>query len=318
MLGNQVTVFGGTGFVGRAVVNQLSKAGYQTQVVVRRPERFREFALYPQTKLVQLDSYDNAEALAALLKGSKIVINLIADRSTGTELVEKDDLDYVSLKLKTAMESAGVERVLSLSRIGASTEQDSHCWLGSLAELDNHMNTVANAKVTVFKAGLLIGEDDDTTAPFVKQLQRMPVLMVANSSTEVQPLWVRDFAEAMVASIKNPATFGHKLEVAGNEAMSLKQLGRLVAEKMQIEDAVVFPMCNLNARIMAALGGLAPFQSVNKSQLLTLKKDAVTDQSFAELFGFEPASIEWVIAGYAAPKHLRERYNSYRKYANRD
>lgn len=318
MLQNTVTVFGGTGFVGRAVVNQLSKAGYNTKVVVRRPERFREFALYPQTKLVQLDSYDNADALAAALKGSDIVIDLIADRTTGSEMVEVDDFDSVSQKIKSAMESAGVKRVLSLSQIGASNEVDSHCWLGSLAALENHMNTVANANVTILRAGLLIGDGDDTTTPFAKQLHRMPVLMVANSGTNVQPLWVKDFAQAMVESIESSATFGKKLEVAGPEAMSLKAFGKMVAQIMEVQDAVVFPMCSLNAKIMAMLGGLAPFQSVTKSQLVTLKSDAVTESSFADQFGFEPANIEWLIGTYLKPKHLRERYNEYRKYAQRD
>ncbi|MBO1926424.1 NAD(P)H-binding protein [Thiomicrorhabdus sp. 6S2-11] len=318
MLQNTVTVFGGTGFVGRAVVNQLSKAGYNTKVVVRRPERFREFALYPQTKLAQLDSYDNAEQLAAALKGSDIVIDLIADRTTGTEMVEVKDFDVVSQKMKSALETAGVKRVLSLSQIGASNDVDSHSWQGSLAALDNHMNTTAKADVTIFKAGLLIGDGDDTTTPFAKQLNRMPVLMVANSGTQVQPLWVKDFAQAMVNSINNNATFGKKLEVAGSEIMTLKALGKMVAKIMQVQDAVVFPMCKLNAKIMATLGGLAPFQSVTKSQLITLGQDAVTENAFAEQFGFEPASIEWLISTYAKPKHLRERYNDYRKYANRD
>jgi NADH dehydrogenase len=318
MLQNTVTVFGGTGFVGRAVVNQLSKAGYHTKVVVRRPERFREFALYPQTKLAQLDSYDNAEQLAAALKGSDIVIDLIADRTTGTEMVEVKDFDAVSQKMKSALETAGVKRVLSLSQIGASNDVDSHSWQGSLAALDNHMNTTAKADVTIFKAGLLIGDGDDTTTPFAKQLNRMPILMVANSSTQVQPLWVKDFAQAMVNSINDTATFGKKLEVAGSEIMTLKALGKMVAKIMQVQDAVVFPMCKLNAKIMATLGGLAPFQSVTKSQLITLGQDAVTENAFAEQFGFEPASIEWLISTYAKPKHLRERYNDYRKYANRD
>ena len=49
ILGNKVSVFGGTGFVGREVVNELSKAGYEVTLLVRRPERYRDFALYANT-----------------------------------------------------------------------------------------------------------------------------------------------------------------------------------------------------------------------------------------------------------------------------
>lgn len=318
MLGNKVTVFGATGFIGREVVNELSKAGYQLTVVVRRPERFREFALYPNTKLFALDSFDNNEALKASMKGSDIVVNLMADRTTGTEMLELDDLGHAAQRLKSAMESDGIKRVISLSFIGANNDSDSHHWFGVLGEVDNHMHGVATAEETIFRAGLLIGENDDTTSRYVKQLQRFPVLAVANGSTQIQPLWVKDFAKAMVESIPNKELFGQKIEVAGSEEMSVKDLGSLVARLMHQEDAVIFPMCSLNARFMAFLGGLAPVVSVSKSQLQLLKQDATTDSDFESLFGFAPHSLEWVISKYAEPQHQRYRYNDFRKHANRD
>ncbi|MBF6058181.1 MULTISPECIES: NAD(P)H-binding protein [Thiomicrorhabdus] len=317
MLGNKVSVFGGTGFVGRAVVAALSNAGYQIDLVVRRPERFREFALYPNTKVRTLSSFDDSEALKAILNGSDIVINLLADRSKTTEMIEADDLVEVNRKLKSAMESAGVKRVVSLSQLGASTKQDSHAWLGTLGEADSLMHGTASAAVTILRSSLIIGEGDESTAYFVKQLKRMSLLMVANASTSVQPIWVKDLAGALVSVIRNEETFGKKLEVAGEERMSMKDLGDLVAEIMD-EDAVVLPMCSLNARIMSTLGGLAPIISVSKAQVLTLGADQVSDADFSKLFGFTPSNLDWAISTYAAPQHVRERYNSYRKTANRD
>ncbi|WP_127470051.1 NAD(P)H-binding protein [Thiomicrorhabdus aquaedulcis] len=317
MLGNNVTVFGGSGFVGREVVNALSKAGYVVTLVVRRPERFREFALFPNTKVVALSGYDKADELYATLQHADIMVNLTADRLTGTEKVEEADLVGVAQKLKAAAEHMGVKRVLSLSLIGASSTKGDNDWLRHLGEADGLMMGVVKADVTVLRAGLLIGPNDGVTSAFIKQLDRMALLMVANADTVVQPLWVKDFAQAFVQAIPQKALFNQKIEVAGEERLSVKELGELVAEIKQ-KTAIVFPMCRLNAKFMVFLGALAPFASVSAQQLLTLKEDSDTDQDFATRFGFMPSSLEWVIASYATVHHIRERYNFYRREAGRN
>jgi len=317
LLGNKVSVFGGTGFVGRAVVNELSKAGYEIKVVVRRPERFREFLLYPNTTLHKLDSYDNEEQLSAAVNGADIVVNLTTDRSTKTEMIEKSDLTAVNQKIKSAIESAGVKRVLSLSQIGSNTDAPNSDWFGVLGEVGNLMHNVVNAKVTILKPGLLIGAEDDTTARFITQLNRIDLLMVAQPNTVVQPLWIKDFAQAVVGVIRKESTFGEKVEFVGEERLTMKQLGELVAELMQ-KEAIVFPMCRLNANIMSMLGAFAPVASVSKSQLLMLTKDMVSDADFETQFGFAPSSLEWAISTYASPHDIRERYNYYRKEAGRN
>ncbi len=317
ILGNKVSVFGGTGFVGREVVNELSKAGYEVTLLVRRPERYRDYALYSNTVVKALTSYDDTEQLQAALDGADIVVNLTTDRSTGNELVEQSELVHVNQKIKSAAETAGVKRVLSLSQIGASSDRPSSDWFSVLAEVDNLMHGVASADVTIFKPSLLIGENDDTTARFVKQLQRMSLLMVANSNTVVQPVWVKDFALAFVGSIRKAETFDQKIEVVGEERMTLKELGELVTEIMQ-KEAIVFPMCRLNATIMAKFGAFSPVASVSSSQLLMLKDDMLSDSDFSSTFSFMPSGLEWVIATYAAPHHIRERYNFYRKEAGRN
>lgn len=317
LLGNKVTVFGGTGFVGNSVINELSKAGYQLKVVVRRPERFREIMLFPNAKLFSLDSFDNNDALNESVAGSDIVVNLMVDRSTGTEMIEQDDLSHVAQKIKAACETAGVKRILSLSQIGASNDVPNSDWCGVLGEVDNLMHNVANAESTVFKTSLLIGEGDQSTQKFINQLKRVNILPVANSKTVVQPLWIKDFAQAMVSSIKKPTTFGKKLEVVGEERLTFRQLAELTAELMQ-KEPIVFGMCGFNAKIMSALGGLAPVASVSQAQLVATAQDTISDADFSTQFGFTPRSLEWSIAKYASPSHVRERLNYFRKEAGRD
>ena len=317
VLGNKVTVFGGTGYIGRELVNALSKAGYEIKLCARRPERYRDFALYSSTQVVALPSYDNPEQLDSVLKATDIVLNLTADRSNGTEMVDLDDLVHVNQKIKQAVEHAGIKRVLSLSQIGASLNDVSNAYLAKLGECDSLMSTTVCAEVTIFKASLIIGKNDETTQRFVSQLNRMDMLMVANGNTVVQPIYVKDLADAMVKSIKNSAVFGKKLEVAGEERLTLKALGEMVAEMMQ-KEVVVFPVCRLNAKLMVLFGAFAPVKSISAAQLQMLKADLVSESDFDTQFGFAPSSLESIIASYAAPHHIRARYNSYRKEAKRN
>lgn len=317
LIGNKVTVFGGTGFVGKAVINELSKAGYEVKVVVRRPERYREMMLFPNATLSTLESFDNARQLFQAIESSDVVINLTVDRSTGTEMIEKKQLNTVAQKIKSTCEKSGVKRVLSLSQIGASSDIHRKKWLGAVGEVDNQMHAVANAQSTIFKAGLLIGAGDQTTQKYIDQLNRVDVLPVPRASKVVQPLAIKDFAVAMVSSIKNADTFGAKLDVVGEERLTLKELGKLTAELMQ-KDALVFGMCGINAKIMAALGGLAPVQSSDKALLTTAVVDLVSDADFSTQFGFVPVSLEKTLAAYATPSNMRGRYNYYRKEAGRD
>ena len=316
-IGNKVSVFGGSGFVGHEVVKELSKAGYEVTLWVRRPERYRDFLLFSNVKVAQLSSFEDVESLNAAVSGVDVVVNLTTDRLAGPETIEEGDLILVNQKLKSAMETTGVTRVLSLSQLGASSNQPASDWTGLVAEVDGLMHGVANANVTIFKPSLLIGAKDDTTSRFIKQLNRMSLLMVAQSDTLVQPIWINDFAKALVSAIKNPAMFGQKIDVAGEERMTLKSLAELVIEIMQ-KEAVVFPMCRLNATIMSKLGGLAPVASVSKTQLQMLRHDMITEADFESTFGFMPSSLERVISVYAAPHNIRERYNFYRKEAGRN
>lgn len=316
MLGNKVSVFGGTGFVGREVVCALAKAGFEVDVFVRRPERYRDLALNSNTKVKTLPSFDDIEQLQAELCGSQIVVNLLSDRSTGTERVEVADLKQANLALRTAMEKAAVTRVLSLSQLGASTDAKSD-WLVLQAEIDALMSSTAGAQVTIVQPSLLIGEKDDTTARFVSQLNRMALLMVAQSDTVVQPVWIRDFANVMVGLVGDKSTYGQTVPVAGEERLTLRELAELVADIMQ-KDAIVFPMCRLNATIMSKFGPLAPIVSVSASQLQMLTTDMVSDQDFETQFGFAPCGLDWVISTYAQPHHIRERYHFFRREAGRN
>jgi len=318
MSGNKVVVFGGTGFIGRSVVNELSKQGYETKVTVRRAERYRDFALFPNTKVVSLSSASDASQLKSVLEGADIVINLWCDLTSGTEMLPQDELVEAHSQLKMALDSASVNRVISLSQIGADTSLPENTWLKVVAECNSIMRTSVKADVTVVRSGLLLGKGDETASRYAHQLNRMAICPVPNGDVVVQPLAVEDFAKATVSLITHADSFGQKVELVGEERLSLQALAELVRDLMGKDDAIVFPMCSPNAKIMAFLGGLAPFQTTSSTQLKTVGQDMTSDTDFSMLAGFAPTSLEQILAKYVTPHHMRERYNYYRKEAGRE
>lgn len=318
MMSNKAVILGGTGFIGRAVVNALSKKGYETRVVVRRPERFREFLLYPKTKLVQMDDLLSANLIAKAFQQADLVINCLADLTLNTEAVNEADYVTVHQQIKKAAETARVKRVISVSQIGADSGNFANQRYSHLGEADAIMHAIATAQTTILRTGILLGAKDEVVSCFKRQLDLIPVLPVANASKQVQPLAVQDFAKAVVSIIKKADTFGQKIAVVGEERMTFKALANRVKEMMGKDDAIVFSMCGLNARFMAFLGALAPIKSVSSVQMALLQTDLVSDTDFSTQFGFEPMSVEQALATYVLTTHQRERYNQFRQGAGRN
>ncbi len=316
MLGNKVVVLGGTGFVGRAVVNELSKQGYEISVCVRRPQRFREFALFQNTKIVELIAMTN-ESLNDVMQGKDILVNLIADQTSDTESIEIENIVELTQKIKLSADHVAIKRVIHLSQIGADAKQQKNKYLAALGEADTIIHNVTT-DLTIFKAGLLIGEGDETSTRFGSQLNRAPILPVYQAETLVQPIWIRDFAKALVSAIKNLATYGKKLDVVGEQRLSLKALAEMVKKIKGKNDAFVIPMCTLNAKILSFFGGLSPVVSISKVQTLNLSADLISEQDFSTQFGFVPDSIEKVLLKYLSPVDIRARYNDMRQGAGRN
>jgi len=318
MLAKQVILIGGTGFIGRAILNELSKAGYHCRVLVRRPERYRDLLLFKNTQLVQCGSITDVMTLTNQMQAANIVVNLTADFSSGTEAVSLDELRAVNRAIRQAIQASSVQRLLHLSFLGADDGQSEDPWRQALGEVEAMMQTIENAPATIMRAGLLIGEQDDVTRRYQQQLKLFPFLPVPYGKTLVQPLWVKDFAQAFVSLVPKLSAAGQLFEAAGEERLTLLDLAQTVAELMGKEDAIVFPMCALNAKIMAKMGRFAPVRSSSEGQGLLFRQDVITEKDFQAQFGFAPVSLEHVLATYIVPNHLRARYNFLRREAGRD
>ncbi|WFE69737.1 NAD(P)H-binding protein [Thiomicrospira sp. R3] len=314
---SRVCVLSGTGFVGEQVVRELSSQNYAVSVVVRRPERFRQLNLLPNVSLFAVEDGYSESFFKACFKGVDVVINLFADQTCPTESVDEDQIVGLAQLVKQVAEQTKVKRVLQLSQIGANASQATNAWLKALGEADAITHNMASISTTLFRAGLLIGENDHSTSRYAKQLTRSAFAMIAHAQTQVQPLWVKDFAKGLVLSVNNRHHHNTKLEVVGSERMTIKDLAEWVKTLMGIEKALIVPMCQLNAKFMLLLGPLAPFKTVTAYQQKLLAVDLVSEQDFIDCFGFEPASLEYALSSYVANQPIKQRLDYFRQLAGR-
>lgn len=314
--GKQVCVLGGAGFVGGAVIPALTKAGYQVLVALRHPERYRELALVPNVELVKLEGMQHSD-LTPLFESQSFIVNLLADQTNITESVDEADFVAATQAIKKAAETCGVQRLIQLSQIGANPTQAKSNWLRVLGESEAIVHNMASTLTTILRPGLLIGEGDNTTRLYKAQLERCSLMMVPNAEVQVQPLAVEDFASALVQCMKQKDCFNTKVDLVGEESMTIKELAEWVKDLMGLEKATVGAMCPLNTKIMLKLGWLAPFKTVTPYQQKQLSVDLTSMEGFATRFGFEPASIETILAAYVFPHRIRERYKFFRTQAGR-
>ncbi|SFR64189.1 NAD(P)H-binding protein [Thiomicrospira sp. ALE5] len=313
--GNKVVVLGAGGWMGREVIARLSEQKYQVTAVVKRASRNRDLALFPQVKVREVQDW-SLEKVQGYLAGQEIVINLLTDQSVSHEACHDEALRELQAGLVLVAEEQAIARWIQLSHLGAGTQADSP-WAQLCGLLDEMVIASRSMLVTILRAGLLIGQGDDTTTLYQAQLQRSKLMLMPNAERQVQPLWVRDFARALAGAIKQPASYGKIWELAGDEDMSLQDLASWVAQFQGVQNPTLLPMCQMNAKFMALLGPLAPFRVTTAYQNKRMANDQITDQAFADLTGFKPRQIEAVLSDYISQMKTRQRYDFLRRNAGR-
>ncbi|MDD5241020.1 MAG: complex I NDUFA9 subunit family protein [Sulfuricella sp.] len=305
----KVCVLGGGGFVGRHVVSQLCERGYEALVPCRNINRAKHLAVLPTVSLVEADVHD-PEALKRLFEGMDAVINLVGI------LHEKKRGDFqrahveLPRKVVDACRATGVKRLLHMSALGASPDGLSRYQRskgeGEALVLAAHGENLA---VTVFRPSVIFGPEDSFLNLFARLLPWAPVFPLGSPHARFQPVYVGDVAQAYVASLGNPATFGKCYELCGPKVYTLQQLVEFVARVKGLR-RLVLPLGDGMSALQAWFFGLLPIKLLTHDNYLTLKTDAVCGCSFPEVFNIQPVALEveapLYLADIAPPRFISE------------
>lgn len=313
---SSVCVIGGSGLLGRHVVQQLAAEKIFVRVPTRRRERAKELILLPTVDVVNADVHD-PRTLARLLAPVDAVINLVGvlheQRGNGFER------NHVELprKIVAACRDHGIKRLLHVSALKAAHDAPS-LYLRSKAEGEGQIRSAqaVGMQTTVFRPSVIYGREDRFLNVFASLARVAPVIPLGCPNARFQPIHVEDVARAIVRSLTDPRTFGQTYNLCGPRAYTLRQLVELVCSTIGVERRVIGlgpGLSRLQAQVLEHLPG----RLMTTDNVDSMRVDNTCDGPFPAIFGFVPSPLEAVIPTYLAGVTPRTRYYWFRFRARR-
>jgi NADH dehydrogenase len=299
-----VTVFGGSGFLGRNLVRELAKNGWRIRVAVRHPDS--AYFLKPagrvgQIQIVKCNVRSDADVRAALAHADAAVnlVGIIAQ--TGRQRFKALHVEAPGRIARLARE-VGVARLAHISALGASADAPSQyfrtCWEGE------ERVRVAYPDAAIIRPSLLFGPDDDFFNKFAWILRLAPrflpiPILIGGGHTPFQPVYVGDVAAAIVRVLDDPANAGKIFELGGPETVTFKQILQLVLKETRRKRFLV-PVPFFVARIQGAILQFLPMKLLTLDQVRMLETDCVVSGKYPGLkeLGIAATAIEAIVPAY--------------------
>jgi len=298
-----ITVFGGSGFLGRHLVRALAKRHYRIRVAVRRPDLAGH--LQPLGRVGQIHAVQanvrNTASVEAAVRDADIVINLVGilyERGRQRfDTVQAFGAEQVAL----AAANHGA-RMIHISAIGAD-EKSSSGYARAKAEGEKAV-LAARPEATIFRPSIMFGPEDEFFNKFAALARILPALpLIGGGTTQFQPVFVGDVAEAIARAVDGAAKAGSTYEVGGPEVQTFKELMEYVLEVTERRRFLIplpFPLAKFQATFLQYL----PTPLLTPDQVELLKTDNVVSpaaehegRTLAAL-GIAPTAMEVIVPSY--------------------
>lgn len=298
-----VTVFGGSGFLGRNVVRALCKRDYRVRVAVRRPELAGY--LQPSGRLGQVHTVQAnlryPASVEAAVRDSHVVINLVG------VLAESGGQTFDAVQAKGAetvakAAAAAGASLVHVSAIGADAESPSR--YAKTKAAGEAAVTAAVPSATIFRPSVMFGPEDQFTNRFAALARMSPVLPLIGGQTKMQPVYVGDVATAIADAVDGKAKPGATYELGGPEVLTMREIIETIvaiANRKPMLVPLSFGLARLNAAFLQFAPGAL---KLTPDQVTLLERDnVVSDAARAagltlEGLGITPDSLEAIAPQY--------------------
>lgn len=301
-----VTIYGGSGFVGRYIARRMANEGWRVRVAVRRPNEaifVKTYGVVGQVEPILCNIRDDA-SVASAMHGADAVVNCVGVLNelgkNGFGAVQAEGAGRIA---RLAAEQ-GISRMVHISAIGADANSDSEYArtkaAGEAAVLTHMPDAV------ILRPSVIFGTEDQFFNRFAGMTRISPFLPIFGADTRFQPVFVDDVAQAAVKGVLGQAAPG-VYELGGPEAKTFRELMQQMLEVIH-RRRIIIGLPFLVGRIMAGVLDmlkiisfqLFPNNILTRDQLKNLRRDNVVSEGakgFADL-GVEPASLESVLPEY--------------------
>lgn len=301
-----VTLFGGGGFLGRYVAQQLYKTGARVRIAQRDPRRawfLKPLGGLGQTQFVGCD-IRNTGQVAEAVKGSFTVVNLVGILKGNFQAIHVEGARNIA----EAAAAGGASALVHVSAIGADPESPSA--YGRSKGLGEQAVRGTFAQTTILRPSTVFGREDNFVNRFAGMARLLPALPIIRGDVKLQPVFASDIGKAAAIAALDPRTHGGKTyELGGPQVMTMRELNQYICDAtghnrrlLDIPDPI--------ARLIARLGGWLPGAPITWDQWLMLSRDNVVADKAKGLgaFGISPTPLAAVAEGWLTSYRRHGRF----------
>lgn len=297
------TIFGGSGFIGTRLTQDLARRGYSIRVAVRRPDlagHVRMFGFPGQVQPVQAN-LRYPESVAAAVRGSDVVINLVGI------LFEKGKQRFRAVQtlgaraVAEAARDAGVSTLVHMSALGADSQSPSAYQRAKALGEDEVLK--AFPKAVIIRPSLVFGPEDGFFNLFGFLSRMSPIMPLIGRDTKFQPVYVGDVALAIALAAEGAVKTGKAYELGGPEVITMEQVIERVLEQTR-RKRMVLPLPEFLAKSIASVLSILPEPLLTPDQVVQLGIDnvvspeAIKQKRTLEAFGITPTTVDAILPTY--------------------
>lgn len=299
-----VTVFGGSGFVGRHVVRALAKRGFRIRVAVRRPDlagHLQPLGTVGQIHAIQAN-LRYPDSVDAALAGAAAAINLVGILAEGSRQRFTSVQAQGAGTVARAAARQGVLQLIHVSAIGADLHSQSEYARSKAQGEATILATFPQA--VILRPSIIFGPEDGFFNLFAGLAQLLPVLpLIGGGHTRFQPVFVGDVAEALANSLEGKARLGTVYELGGPEIRSFRELLEMLLQEIG-RPRVLVPLPFALARLQAAFLQMLPKPLLTVDQVRLLETDnvvsaaAISENRTLLDLGLTPTAMAAILPSY--------------------
>ena len=324
--GKLVTVFGGSGFVGRYVSKALAEHGWRVRVAVRNPGS--AFAQQPSGKVGQITAVQAnlryPDSVARAVRDADAVVNLVGLLATAGPQTFSAIHTEGTRAIVDAVKAAGITRYVQMSAIGA--DPDSPAEYGRTKAEAEAIVRATLPDAVIVRPSVVFGPEDKFFNRFAAMARLMPALpLIGGGASLLQPVFVGDVAEAIALAVDGKAKGGTTYELGGPEARSFKEIMAFVLATIGRRRPLVplpFPAAMAMGRATEtakklAFGFFPEMLDMTEDQMRLLQVDNVVSAAARQEgrtlqgLGIAPESFEAFVPGYLSRFRKTGQYAGY-------
>ena len=313
-----VTIFGGSGFVGRYVAQRMAKQGWRVRVAVRRPNEalfVRQYGAVGQVEPVLCNIRDDASVIKVII-GANAVVNCVGILSEVGKNTFKDVQALGSERVAKISSENGVTNFVQISAIGSNE-----------ASLSNYARTKALGEASVLKyfpdatilrPSIIFGPEDQFFNRFAQMATLSPFLPLVGAHTKFQPVYVGDVASAVEKALSDRSVSGI-YELGGPNIETFSELMKRmlgVIQRRRLMLKVPFFVAGIMGKsldlLKAITFGLFPNNILTQDQVKNLQRDNIVSTDAYDLSDLEilPTAMETVLPEYLWRYRVSGQYAS--------